>query len=222
MLPCPCSPMRVLVVSLCLVWTVAGHQKMTCPSGLSPRPDSEYFNGEAAGPCGGLIDSSFYYDGDASGMYAPPITHVNAGDRLKVAWTPNNHQTGFARIALVAKGQESIFASNILKWTCNGQQPGSADPNNVNCQDPCGNRGSCEYQKDINDFNRFDTTITIPTNLADGLYTLQQKAWVTDIYHTCAYLNITGGNTALSCPATTLAMPACIRSQVTIHRARTL
>lgn len=52
------------------------------------------------------------------------------------------------------------------------------------------------------DDERYDTTITIPFNLADGTYILQYKAALgveAKNYYNCAKLKVTGGNPSMDC-----------------------
>ena len=54
----------------------------------------------------------------------------------------------------------------------------------------------------MSDVERYDTTITIPTNLKDGKYILQYAALVGNglkPYFSCATLSVTGGNPKLKC-----------------------
>ena len=66
------------------------------------------------------------------------------------------------------------------------------------------------------DFERYDTTVGIPTNLQDGLYVLQLAMLVGNggaPYFSCAKLHITGGNTAFSCQSNELpVLYNCFRS----------
>lgn len=55
---------------------------------------------------------------------------------------------------------------------------------------------------DIYDIHRFDTTFTVPTNLADGEYVLQAAMMVGNTakpYNSCAKLRITRGNPSFNC-----------------------
>jgi hypothetical protein len=47
---------------------------------------------------------------------------VQAGDRLKVGWTSNNHGGGFVRLSLAPKSQisQATFDQNVLKTSCYG------------------------------------------------------------------------------------------------------
>jgi len=129
-------------------------------------------------------------------------TKVNAGDRLKVGWTSNNHAGGYVRLALVPEGQRANFKQNVMKVACYGsdQRPGKTKYGD--CVHPCNTRPGCQYQSDPNDVERYDTTITIPTNLKDGTYILQYAALVGNggaPYFSCAKLIITGGDPTMNC-----------------------
>lgn len=55
---------------------------------------------------------------------------------------------------------------------------------------------------DVSDVERYDTTVTVPTNLKDGVYILQFASLVGNIqqpYYSCAKLTVTGGNPSLKC-----------------------
>lgn len=55
---------------------------------------------------------------------------------------------------------------------------------------------------DVLENERYDTTITIPFNLADGIYILQYKAAIgieLKPYYNCAKLRVTGGDPSLDC-----------------------
>ena len=58
------------------------------------------------------------------------------------------------------------------------------------------------FSIDVSDTERYDTTITVPTNLKDGVYILQFASLVGNIqqpYYSCAKLTVTGGNPSLKC-----------------------
>ena len=55
---------------------------------------------------------------------------------------------------------------------------------------------------DVGDIEKYDTTITIPTNLKDGVYILQFASLVGNIkdpYFSCAKLTVSGGNPNMKC-----------------------
>lgn len=168
--------------------TVYGHSWLSCPQSFDTNPvRGGFFNG----PC--------------EGWYKGGNTPVKAGDRLKLGWTSNNHGGGFVRIALVAEGQHQShanFKQNVIKVACygNDQRPGKTLYGD--CIHPCNARPGCEYQADVSDTERYDTTITVPTNLKDGVYILQFASLVGNIqqpYYSCAKLTVTGGNPSLKC-----------------------
>ena len=52
------------------------------------------------------------------------------------------------------------------------------------------------------DTARYDTTITVPYNLPDGMYVLQYVAALGNeakLYYSCAKLKVKGGNPGLNC-----------------------
>lgn len=58
---------------------------------------------------------------------------------------------------------------------------------------------------DVGDVERYDTTVTIPTNLKDGTYIMQWASLVGNIkepYFSCAKLTVTGGNPNMKCQST--------------------
>lgn len=135
----------------------------------------------------------------------PPVTSVQAGDKLKVGWTSNNHGGGFVRLALVPESQQAnadAYKRNVLKAACYGHDTRPGKTRYGDCIHPCNGRPGCEWQTTEADRERFDTTITIPTNLENGRYILQWVGIVGNAqspYYSCAVLDIRGGNTGLTC-----------------------
>ncbi|KAI8804661.1 hypothetical protein BJ742DRAFT_713127 [Cladochytrium replicatum] len=165
---------------------------LSCPSSFIPFiPRAENFNG----PCD-LTSGSV------------PVTLVGAGQNLKVGWPSLNRGGGFVRLALAPLGSatENTFISNVLKITCYGVDPRAGGTSNGACVHPCFARPGCQWQFNKADTERYDVTLTMPTNLVDGLYVLQYAGLLsgstpTSITYSCALLNITGGNPALPCAA---------------------
>ncbi|KAI8915913.1 hypothetical protein EDD86DRAFT_185782 [Gorgonomyces haynaldii] len=144
------------------------------------------------------------------------VQTVNAGDRLKVGWTSGNRGGGFVRLALAPYKTPlyvSTFNKNVLKVTCFGSDQRLGKYLFGSCNHPCNGRGSCAYPKTANT-ERFDTGITIPTNLAAGRYILQLKAYAgvfQQPIYSCAMLQINGGNTNLKCtPNSGFTAPSCV------------
>ena len=54
---------------------------------------------------------------------------------------------------------------------------------------------------DPKDVERYDTTVGIPTNLADGYYSLQVAMLVGNggVYNSCGKIKVTGGNPSFKC-----------------------
>ncbi len=182
--------MLLLLVAV-LLPGAAAHSWMTCPRSFNPSAGR---GGEQTKPC-----EDPYWGG-------VPVTHVKAGDRLKVGWVSNNHAGGFARVAFVPAGRETAenFARNVLKTTCWGSSTDAAATERGECASghPCGARGSCDYQRSSADVEKYDTTVKIPLNLVDGLYTLQTQMLVGNaggVYNSCAKIQVTGGNPLLQC-----------------------
>eukprot|EP00111_Clytia_hemisphaerica_P017591 TCONS_00052069-protein len=133
-----------------------------------------------------------------------PVTEVEAGDRLKVGWVSNNHGGGYARISLVPWGQRKsaqAYKDNVMKFACYGHDERPGKFQYGDCKHPCNGRPGCEYQADPEDVERFDTTIGIPTNLADGYYSLQVSMLVGNggVYNSCGKIKVTGGNPSYNC-----------------------
>ncbi|ORY02236.1 hypothetical protein K493DRAFT_208583, partial [Basidiobolus meristosporus CBS 931.73] len=173
----------------CFQYTYA-HSWLSCPRSFDPNPERGYYDD---GPCETVRGSK------------RPVTPIQAGERLKVGWPSNNHGGGFVRLALVPESQiddEEAYKSHVLKFTCYGHDERPNKFQYGDCDHPCNARPGCEYQSNRNDTERYDTTITIPTNLKDGRYVLQ---WValsaseTRVYYSCSLLSITGGNPELKC-----------------------
>ncbi|XP_004342896.2 chitinase [Capsaspora owczarzaki ATCC 30864] len=196
----------LLAVAVLAIATADAHSWMTCPNSLNVQPGR---GGFTTGPCEPTTPGQ-----------TVPVTNIKAGERLKVGWTSNNHGGGYVRLALVPDAQSldtAAYASNVLKMACYGhdQRPGRYQYGD--CIHPCNGRGACAYQSEIDDVERYDTTITIPTNLADGVYSLQWVGLVGNAgtpYYSCAKLKVTGGNPAMSCPApATIPAYTCLKSE---------
>lgn len=95
---------------------------------------------------------------------------VKAGDRLKIGWNSGNRGAGFVRLALASQSDmtEAAFNKSILKQTCFGIDVRPGRYAFGNCVHPCNARGGCGFQNSTTDNERYDTTITVPTNLKDG------------------------------------------------------
>jgi hypothetical protein len=95
---------------------------------------------------------------------------VKAGDRLKIGWDSGNRGAGFVRLALAPQSDitEAAFNKSVLKQTCFGTDSRPGRYAFGNCVHPCNARGGCEFQNAGSDNQRYDTTITVPTNLKDG------------------------------------------------------
>lgn len=164
------------------------HSWMSCPRSFDPSP---YRGGNQVGPC--------------EKWYHGVVNPVKVGDRLKVGWTSNNHGGGYVRLALVPEVQANdrqAFKKNVLKYACYGhdQRPGRFAYGD--CKHPCNARPGCEYQSDVEDVERYDTTISVPYNLKDGIYVLQWVSLVGNIngpYYSCAKLKVSGGNPSMNC-----------------------
>jgi len=173
---------------------VEGHSWMSCPRPFNQNP---LRGGTLSPPC--------------EQVYKPARTPVKAGDRLKVGWTSNNHGGGYVRLALIrAKNDnrfnfygatEDEFKNNVLKFACYGHDE-TIGVKFGDCVHPCNARPGCEFQRDVTDVERFDTTITVPTNLSPGLYILQAAQLVGNArtpYFSCSLLDVSGGNPGLDC-----------------------
>ena len=160
---------------------------MSCPPSLNPIYTR---GGNSSPPCESELSNS-------------PTTNVQAGDRLKVGWVSNNHGGGYVRISLVHESMKDAesFDRHVLKAACYGHDERPGKFSNGDCVHPCNARGACDYQSDVDDINRYDTTISIPTNLQNGIYFLQWNALVGNgaDYYSCARLRISGGNPEQRC-----------------------
>eukprot|EP00842_Homolaphlyctis_polyrhiza_P006976 jgi/Hompol1/868/HPOL_004433-RA len=134
---------------------------------------------------------------------------VQAGARLKVGWDSGNHggKPSFNLVPLLVPG-------SILKLTCFGYDDRPGRYAFGNCVHPCNARGGCFFQANVTDNEKFDTTITIPYNLANGDYVIQLAAFVgnsADAVYSCSKITVAGGNPLLNCPAApTISIPTCV------------
>lgn len=181
------------------------HTWMSCPWSFDVDPGRP---ANTEGPC----ESEHVWHGKKHD------NNYKAGDRMKVGWTSNNHAGGWVRIAMVPHGQHKTHASfeaSVMKVTCYGhdQRPGNTIYGD--CKHPCNARPGCEYQAYEEDASRFDTTVKIPHNLADGDYVLQIKSAMSShphFYYSCAKISITGGNPNMKCAQDKLVVtPKCLK-----------
>lgn len=196
--------MKFLV--LCALFgAVFAHTWMSCPWSFDVDPGRP---ADTVGPC---ENEKVWH-----GVKYP--NEYKAGDRMKVGWTSNNHAGGWVRIALAPYGQHKThkaFDDNVMKITCYGhdQRPGQTIYGD--CKHPCNARAGCEYQAYEEDNARFDTTVKIPHNLADGDYVLQIKSAMSShphFYYSCARVKVTGGNPNMKCPQSKLiVVPGCLK-----------
>ena len=195
--------MRV-ILSLFVVLFHEGdsHSWISCPRSFDPSP---YRGGNQVGPC--------------EKWYHGVVNPVKAGDRIKVGWTSNNHGGGYIRLALVPESEvnnREAYKKNVLKFTCYGhdQRPGRYAYGD--CKHPCNARPGCEYQAELDDVERYDTTLTIPFNLRDGVYVLQWISLVGNIkepYYSCVKLKVNGGNPSMNCDSNDpIPTATCVRS----------
>lgn len=81
------------------------------------------------------------------------------------------------------------------------------------CNHPCNARGGCQFQSQASDTERYDTTITVPYNLANGDYVIQMMAFAGNFrqaIYSCSKITVSGGNPNLNCPAAPkLNSPTC-------------
>ncbi len=59
------------------------------------------------------------------------------------------------------------MGSNVVKATCFGYDSRPGRYLSGNCNHPCNGRAGCEFQSNVTDNERYDTTITVPYNI-DG------------------------------------------------------
>lgn len=57
---------------------------------------------------------------------------------------------------------------SVLRQTCFGYDDRPGRYAFGNCVHPCNGRGGCQFRNETSDNQRYDTSITVPTNLADG------------------------------------------------------
>ncbi|KAI8918728.1 hypothetical protein BC831DRAFT_419629 [Entophlyctis helioformis] len=143
---------------------------------------------------------------------------VKAGDRLKVGWPSGNRGGGFVRLSLTSANSitQAAFNQSVLKVTCFGYDARPGRYFAGSCNHPCNGRPGCLFQSAVNDTERYDTTITVPFNLANGDYIIQMAAFVSNSLspiYSCSKITVSGGNPGLTCPrAPSIAVPPCVVS----------
>lgn len=191
------------ILSGCLAQSAVGSWLQCPPSFNTEMSPSQ------VGPCdGGRLDQD-----------PPPITDIQAGERLKVAWPSLNQGGGIVRLALVPEKDSfmhSAYDASVIKLTCFGhdQRVGRYNQTTGLCLHPCNGRPGCHFQQSTDDLERYDTSIAIPTNLEDGIYVLQWKALIGDEplpYYSCSKLRIAGGHAVgQQCAPPPLNPPNCM------------
>ena len=111
---------------------------------------------------------------------------------------------------------DRINIRNVLKQACFGHDERPGRYAYGDCIHPCNGRPGCEWQTSATDSERYDTSIKIPQNLADGRYVLQWVGLVGNAqspYYSCSLLQVTGGTPSLNCPSgTPIKTTTCLRS----------
>eukprot|EP00736_Rhodelphis_marinus_P009750 Rmarinus@m.6590 len=169
------------ILLACIFSAVTG-SRMSCPVPWNPKLSNV---GDMLAPCGAATD-----------VDEIPTNFVTAGDRLKIGWLSHLQVTGVSRIALVPEGEEDMLDQNVLKVVCfGGDVP----------------HKGCEFvASEHADGTHYETTVTVPTNLKSGFYTLQLVLASGDSYFSCARLFINGGISDLQCPSKgPVSVPSC-------------
>ncbi|PVU88836.1 hypothetical protein BB559_002780 [Furculomyces boomerangus] len=175
----------------------AGHGMLSYPP---PRGNKEWFGTCAAGAgCKGPCDSP-KSESQAQSPYFKQ-TNFQRGQNVTVKWNRLNHPGGFVRLAIVPFEDSDSwddFNNNVIKYTCYETNCGPDDPNDNTFGDLAGpGNAGCS------------TTMTIPENLPDGLFTIQWIWYGGGIYYGevdtsfgeyygCSDVNIKGGPTSKS------------------------
>ncbi|PVU96516.1 hypothetical protein BB561_001126 [Smittium simulii] len=177
-----------LLASFC-----AGHGMMSFPV---PRGNKKWGGTCAAGagckgPCDDVRANSL-----TNNPYHLPHT-IGRGEELTVKWSRLNHPGGFVRLAMVPIDNSDSwdsFNNNVLKYTCYETNCGPQDPKDTKFG-PLSGPGDSECS----------TKLSIPTNLPDGLFTLQFIWYGGGIYYgqvdtsfgefySCSDIKIQGGS----------------------------
>lgn len=175
-----------LLVGLVLVAFIAqalGHSYLTNPISRSNQRESTTGcrGPNCLGPC----------DRPRSAATRAPIT-IARGASISVQWPRNNHAGGFIRLAWAPTAQSdshAAFDAGVQQISCHevgGCRPDSAsDPNGGDSGPADGSSRACS------------TSITVPTHLPDGAYTLQWSwfggAFALGDYYSCVDYRISGG-----------------------------
>jgi len=175
--------MRKCIIAASFVSLASAHSWMTAPKAHNSRGG----RGNLVGPC------DAYKGSGASG------SNVVAGQRINTAWPPMGHSGGHIRVSIAPEvdgagtgADKTAFNSGVVETMCYGG----------------GNCGTC-----IKGGKPYNKPITIPTNLADGTYTIQFWMYGTGNglpeYYSCSKIKVTGGDESLSCPVAEAPFEKC-------------
>jgi len=173
---------KLLLIS-CIIGLSCGHSYLTNPiSRSNQRQSNSGCRGPAClGPC----------DVVKSRASTAPV-RIARGQNISIEWPRNNHAGGFIRLAWAAFDQSdshSAFDNNVQKVVCHENGGcGPDSPNNPNGGDSGPANGSSRACK---------TSLTVPSHLSDGKWTLQWAWWggafALGDYYSCVDYEISGG-----------------------------
>jgi len=169
---------------VCLLAFVNGHNYLIDPTSRGDQRDTQTgcrYGGEGNPTCAGPCDRK------VSQMSIPAIS-VNRGQVISVSWYRHTHPGGFIRFAWSPTSSSDLhasFDSHVDKIVCKETGGcGPSDPSN-----PSGGTNGVDC----------GTTITVPTYLTNGAWTLQWAyfgGWYNaGDYYACVDYNIVGGPT---------------------------
>ncbi|KAJ3372959.1 hypothetical protein GGF31_001496 [Allomyces arbusculus] len=146
--------LAAVVLAASLATVVDAHARLLAPEARSPGFCASADNCE---PCGFVPKTG-----------ARPTANVyTRGQPVPVSWSRNNHPAGFVRFSIIPFDSDDSFANfeqNVVLYTCHESTCRSGDPRDLNGPDPI---------PGTPDSNPCNATVTVPTYLKDGQYTMQ-------------------------------------------------
>ncbi|KAJ1993755.1 hypothetical protein H4R33_000547 [Dimargaris cristalligena] len=176
-----------------MLYQISGNGVAGSPGTAGSRGNLEFYGTCGVGQgCKGPCD-----DVKSAVNWNMPKPIYTRDSEVTVSWKRLNHPGGFVRLAIVPFDQSDswdAFKSNIVGGSCYEAHCGATDPSNLNFWGPLTGSGS----------DTCYTKIKMPSNLADGKYTIQwlwhgggivfgEKDTAFGEFYSCSDFSIQGG-----------------------------
>jgi len=179
-----------LPLILLISQVVVGHNWLSSPQSRGDQMHTQTgcrYGGEGNPTCAGPCDRTV-------GQINQAPTQVQRGQTLHLTWNRHNHPGGFVRFAwspTSSSDSHASFDQHVDHIVC--KEIGGCGPADRNSPTGAANGVDC------------GTTVTVPTYLTNGLWTLQWAYfggwWNAGDYYACVDYQVTGGPTGTQQPA---------------------